>query len=62
MSAHAPDCMRDRWPYRDGNYDDCAWCGGEGWQEPDDPLAEGYDDVPCKSCDGTGLACRQVIW
>lgn len=52
---HASDCTF--------THDDrCTSCGGEGLQEPDDPLYEGTDWIDCKACFGTGLACRQVVW
>jgi len=39
----------------DDDTHDCTWCGGEGWQESDDPLWDGTDEVPCSACGGTGL-------
>lgn len=40
----------------------CSWCGGDGWQESDDPLWDGADEIPCKACGGSGLARKQTIW
>ena len=45
-----------------GQETDCSICGGEGWQESDDPLWEGFDDVPCKACNGTGLRRHQHVF
>ena len=45
----------------------CHWCGGEGWDECDDPLectsthsASGL--CRCKSCGGSGDAKDMTIW
>jgi DnaJ-class molecular chaperone len=51
----------------DDDYDDeleCTWCGGEGWQENDDPLWYGFDVdwIPCQCCAGTGLRKHQTIF
>lgn len=40
----------------------CTCCGGEGYQESDDPLWDGADEIPCKACFGTGLRKHQVIF
>ena len=42
--------------------DRCSWCGGDGEQDPDDPLFEGRGPIACKACGGTGLASKQTIW
>jgi hypothetical protein len=55
------------------DYDDdeggtCAWCGGDGYADCDDPLGCGepghLDDYccPCTACHGTGLAEHQWIF
>lgn len=41
---------------------DCTFCGGEGWQDSDDPLWDGADEVPCAACAGTGLRKHQTIF
>lgn len=41
---------------------DCTWCGGDGWQESDDPLWDDADEVPCSACNGTGLRKHQSIF
>lgn len=54
--------------YDDGQYDGyCTFCGGEGWDECDDPyqctsehLSSGL--CPCKACGGSGNATDQTIW
>ena len=51
----------------DEDYDDdrdrsCSWCCGDGTQDPDDPLWEGWEPIACKACCGTGLASKQTIW
>lgn len=40
----------------------CTHCGGDAVQEPDDPLYEGTELIPCKSCNGTGDGAHQVVW
>jgi hypothetical protein len=56
----------------DGAIDDddgreCSWCGGEGYDECDDPigclsphLRDG--SCLCGACGGSGLAKDQTIW
>jgi DnaJ-class molecular chaperone len=51
----------------DEDYDDdwaCTHCGGEGFQENDDPLWHGFDKglIPCRACDGTGEREHQTIF
>lgn len=48
--------------YDDDDLDECSWCGGEGWQENDDPLWYGFDRdwIPCEACNGRGHS--QTIW
>lgn len=51
--------------------DACTICGGDAWEECDDPIqccAE-HDGDPfaggmhrCRACNGWGLASKQVIW
>lgn len=59
MTGHAPDCDPDDLTL---DPDECTHCGGEGWQESDDPLWDEDDVIACKSCHGTGLGCRQWVW
>jgi hypothetical protein len=44
----------------------CYWCGGEGWDECDDPLEctkEHRDGMcRCSSCGGSGNAKDMTIW
>lgn len=41
----------------------CTWCGGDGYQENDDPLWYGdVDLVPCECCQGTGKREYQTIF
>ena len=40
----------------------CTICGGEAWQDSDDPLWDGADYVPCRACNGTGQGKHQWIW
>lgn len=49
--------------YEDPDELPCTWCGGEGWQENDDPLWYGdADEVPCTACSGTGLRKNQTVF
>lgn len=45
----------------------CYWCGGDGWQECDDPIQctdvhNEWGECPCASCGGSGLAKDMMIW
>ena len=49
------------------DFDSCHWCGGDGWDECDDPIqctSQHSDDglCRCKSCGGSGLAKDMTIW
>jgi hypothetical protein len=51
----------------DENGGECHFCGGEGYEECDDPIqctkrhtADGL--CPCASCGGSGLAKDMTIW
>lgn len=56
----------------DADYDDetdgnCYWCGGDGWDECDDPIQctkphDRYGNCPCSSCGGSGRARDMTIW
>jgi hypothetical protein len=48
--------------YDNGVDYNCTHCGGEGMQEADNPLWDASDEVPCKSCNGTGLRKHQTIF
>lgn len=54
--------------WEDDYYEDddapCSWCGGDGFQDNDDPLWYGFDVdyIPCQCCDGTGLRSHQTIF
>ena len=45
---------------------DCSWCGGDGWEECDDPIQCTYRhdwrEHPCPACGGSGLAKDQTLW
>lgn len=46
---------------------DCFLCGGEGYDDCDDPIEctspQTRDGLcPCKSCGGSGLAKDMTIW
>lgn len=41
---------------------DCTRCGGEGFQESDDPLWDGQDIIDCKACGGSGRRKDQTVW
>lgn len=68
MSEHAqPDDVPDE--YDDPGYEDdrrCYWCGGDGWDECDDPIQctneHQYGLCRCSSCGGSGLAKDMTIW
>lgn len=63
------------WPDEEGS-GDCYWCGGEGWDECDDPIQctrehqiiRGDDGeylfqiCRCGSCNGSGSAKDMTIW
>ena len=41
---------------------ECTWCGGDRWQEGDEP---GWDDgemARCKACGGSGLLRKQTVF
>lgn len=42
----------------------CTFCGGDGFEENDDPLWYGFDvaEIPCRACDGTGERKQQTIF
>lgn len=42
----------------------CTRCGGEGYQENDDPMWHGFDvdEIPCSCCNGTGMRIHQTIF
>lgn len=52
----------------DGEWDDewaCTHCGGEGWDQVDDPMLDDCDEFgegPCKACRGTGLRKHQWVF
>lgn len=55
----------DRYEPEDGG--SCTFCGGDGYDECDDPIQctsrHSPDGLcPCSACGGTGLAKNQVIW
>lgn len=52
----------DDWLDEFGDELDCTWCGGDGWQENDDPLWYDGDIIPCQACDGTGLRKHQTVF
>jgi len=57
-----PDSELDDEPDND---DDgaCYWCAGEGYDETDDPMWDGFGAiVRCKSCGGSGRARDMTIW
>lgn len=53
-------CWDDHPEWPDDN--DCTYCGGEGWQESDDPLWDGADEVPCRACGGSGERRHQSVF
>lgn len=65
---HCDACDDSGFEMADGHIIDCGacgpctLCGGDAMQEPDDPIAEGFDLIPCKACRGTGEARHQVVW
>ena len=55
-----PDDFGDPCDY-DADYD-CTHCGGEGWQESDDPMWDQSDIIACVACNGTGLRKHQWLF
>jgi len=66
-----PFCQRGSYEddddYWDGDQDEyaCTRCGGEGWDQVDDPLWDDCDEFgygECSACAGTGLRSHQTVF
>lgn len=70
VTSYDPDDNQPDYDDWDPDYDDdpdCTICGGEGYDECDDPIQccqahTAGDLCPCKGCGGSGLAKDQTIW
>lgn len=54
-------------PVDDMESGDCYWCGGDGWEECDDPIQcldyhNQWGEHRCGSCGGSGRAKDMTIW
>lgn len=59
---------RDAEPWHEYDEEpDCTWCGGEGYDDCDDPIQCFRKHTPgglcpCGACGGSGRGKDQVIW
>ena len=58
------ECAQDDDCYYEDDELECTMCGGEGFEENDDPLWYGFDKglIECRACGGTGDRKHQTIF
>lgn len=68
VAPWSPPVFAEEDEYDDDSGDDewaCTRCGGEGWDQVDDPLWDDCDEFgygPCSACRGTGERRHQWVF
>lgn len=67
QGCDCPACDAAEFDDSDDDGAPCSWCGGDGWEDCDDPIQccavhNVLGECPCGPCNGTGLAKHQWLW